>query len=117
MKQVDSEPFDLTRLAEDLERVSPSDYLTAALDPDRPYAGQSHTDNGVRGQTVVSGLTFRDLKDCFIVGAFHSSGLLPEEYPKTIFELSWESIDPIAVWQNMSCEIERRMGIYPNIPK
>ena len=26
-------------------------------------------------------------------------------------------IDPIAVFQNFSCEIERLMGIFPNVPK
>ncbi len=28
-----------------------------------------------------------------------------------------DDIDPLAVMQNMSCEMERRMGIYPNVPK
>ena len=109
------EMIDPNELDDALERLSPSDYLTALLDHDRPYDGQPHTDTGERGRKVVSGLTMRDLRDCYIVGCFQASGLMPSEYPKSLFELPWDEMDPIAVFQNMSCEIERRMGIFPNI--
>jgi hypothetical protein len=33
---------------------------------DRPYNGQPHTDTGVRGMTEIRGVTFRDMRDCFI---------------------------------------------------
>ena len=26
-------------------------------------------------------------------------------------------VDPIAVFQNFACEVEKLMGIYPNVPK
>lgn len=40
-----------------------SDYRN---DRERPYNGQPWTDDGIRGQTEVKGLTLRDIKDCFI---------------------------------------------------
>lgn len=100
----------------EIERICPSDYLSAALDPGRPYDGQPWTDTGERGKTLVQGLTFRDVRDCFVVGCFQASGLPVSEYPKSLYELPWDRMDPLAVFQNMSCEMERRMGIYPNVP-
>src|SRR3990167_2801417 len=106
----------LKKLEEEIERISPSDYLSTLVN-DRPYDGQPHTTTGERGKTEIKNVTFRDIRDCFIRGAFYSSGLKPEDYPKSIYDLDWNVIDPIAVWQNMSCEIEKKMGIYPNLPK
>jgi hypothetical protein len=67
------------------------------------------------------------VRDCFIKGALLSNGigqpLLYERAEKgcwvaeDIYKLNWEKIDPIAVAQNMSNEMEKMMGIYPNIPK
>lgn len=103
---------DLERI---IEEIDPSDLLQT-LDPSRPYSGQPHTDLGTRGRTVVEGLTFRDLRDCFVMACFHASGLPAEEYPRSLYNLPWDHMDPLAVFQNMACEIERRMGIYPNVP-
>lgn len=96
-------------------------------DRNRPYDGQPHTDNGERGKTEVKGLTFRDIRDCFIKGALLSNGveqpLLYERAQENtwvaddIYKLNWNNMDPIAVAQNMSCEMEKMMGIYPNVPK
>ena len=96
----------------------------------RPYNGQSHTDTGVRGQTKISEITFRDLRDCFIRACFLCSGdqnsAKYEEAnkgeeaklcEKDVYELDFNKIDIIALSQNMSCEIEKLMGIYPNISK
>ena len=99
-----------------IENLNDPTYLST-LDRNRPYDGQSWTDAGERGKQVISGITMRDLRDCFIMACFHSSGLLPEEYPRTIYELPWEDIDPMAVSQNLVCGIERYMGIFPNIPR
>lgn len=33
-----------------------------------------------------------------------------------VYKLDWDKIDPIAICQNLTCEIEKMMGIYPNIP-
>lgn len=35
---------------------------------DRPYSGQRHTCLGQRGQQEVSGVTMRDIYDCFVRG-------------------------------------------------
>ena len=103
-------------LAGRIKRVGGGFYLDAIIDPQRAYDGQPHTHCGERGRTIIEGLTMRDLVDCYVVGCYESSGLASEEYPESIFELPWDQIDPMAVAQNMLCEIERRMGIFPNVP-
>lgn len=99
---------------------------------DRPYNGQPHTDTGERGRTEVKGITFRDLRDCYVrayclaMGAAHQDNMpfyneaekgenavLCEE---DIYKLKGEP-DQMAVCQNFCCEVERIMGIYPNVPK
>lgn len=87
-----------------------------ALDRTRPYTGQPHTDHGERGKQLVTGLTMRDIYDCFIIGCFHASGLPPSEYPAEAWDLPWGEMDIAAVGQSMGCEIEKRMRVYPNIP-
>ena len=90
---------------------------------DRPYDGQPQTSFGERGKTIVEGLTFRDLMDCFISGVLRSCDQ-PELqkiadcaiYEK-MYETNIENVDPGAIWQNMACQIEKMMGIYPNVPK
>lgn len=92
------------------------------LDPKRPYNGQPHTDQGVRGQTEVRGLTMRDVMDCFVIGWLRANGKgsLVEAADFTYNDIYLHGgecdIDPLAAMQNMSCEMERRMGIYPNVP-
>jgi len=99
----------------------------------RPYLGQSWTDSGKRGQEEIKGITFRDLRDCYIRAVFLSTGRpaeiahLYDEADKgdeanlssnDIFGIPqdvWNGLDPIAVAQNLSCEIEKIMGIFPNI--
>lgn len=98
-----------------LEALSPSDWYSATR-RDRPYSGQPHTDHGRRGETLVKGLTFRDVRDCFILGCFLASGLSKDEWPQSAYDLPWDDMDIVAVAQNMSCEMERRMGIFPNVP-
>ena len=95
----------------------------------RPYFGQPQTDNGTRGKTEVHGVTFRDIKDAFIMAAFDAGN---DQDPtgknfdsertgrvsfNDIHKLDLNRIDPIAWQQNMSCRIEKMMGIFPNIPK
>ena len=102
---------------------------------DRPYNGQPHTDTGERGKTEIKGITFRDLRDCFIRAIFLSTGAetisgkdmrpLYEEACKgedavlcenDLYGWDLNQLDPIAVAQNLSCEVERVMGIFPNVP-
>lgn len=93
----------------------------------RPYDGQSHTDLGTRGKTEVKGITFRDLRDCYIRAIALSSGpgQLFHEAEKgeranisdnDIYAINWDDMDPIAIQQNMTCEVEKLMGIFPNVP-
>lgn len=97
---------------------------------DRPYLGQSNTASGVRGMTEICGITFRDLRDCYVRAvlrsAYHLVPALYEEATKgpdavlcenDLFGFNLDKLDPIAIMQNLSCEVERIMGIYPNIPK
>lgn len=102
---------------------------------DRPYNGQPHTDTGERGKTEIKGITFRDLRDCFIRAILLSTGAetisgkdmrpLYEEACKgedavlcenDLYGWDLNQLDPIAVAQNLSCEVERIMGIFPNVP-
>lgn len=106
---------------------------------ERPYNGQPHTITGVRGSTEIKGVTFRDLRDSFIRAyilshQYYKNGTLEKVQPnaalcdeakKGEFSALCEddlyqligNIDPIAFCQNLSIEVEKTMGIYPNIPK
>ncbi len=86
-----------------------------ALVGDRPFDGQAHTDQGERGRQEVKGVSYRDLRDAYVIACFQASGLEPKDYPKTIYELPWDQMDPGAVASNMVCEVERRQGVYPNV--
>lgn len=99
---------------------------------DRPYNGQPHTDTGIRGATEVKGVTFRDLRDCYIrawclsMGAEHqdnmpyyneaSKGENAALCENDVYALKGGA-DRMAVFQNFACEVEKLMGIYPNVPK
>jgi len=95
----------------------------------RPYSGQPHTDTGQRGATEVKGVTFRDLRDCYIRAFMLASHHInPTRYSQALkgedallcendlYGWDLNQIDPIAVFQNFSCEVEKLMGIYPNVP-
>lgn len=111
------EGMNIEELGDIFEKLDPSDYITAKMDRNRPYDGQPHTDTGERGKEIIKGLTMRDVRDCFVVGCFEASGLPPSKYPSSLYELPWDEMDPLAVCQNMTCEIERKMGIFPNIER
>lgn len=106
--------------------------IAKALGSSYATEGQPHTDTGERGRTEVKGVTFRDLRDCYVrayclaMGAAHPNNMpYYDEAMKgenavlceqDIYSLKGEP-DPIAVFQNFSCEVEKLMGIYPNVPK
>ena len=102
-------------IAFELEIISPSDYRSA-LDRERPYSGQPQTDTGERGKTELKGITMRDVRDCFIIAAFEAAGV-EESKRGSIYELDLNDLDPLAWEQNLACHLERRMGIYPNVPE
>lgn len=98
-----------------MEKAQPSS-LAARLDRERPYSGQAHTHDGERGRTPIQGLTYRDLMDCCFRGAYDASGLPPSEWPGDVYQLPWPDMDPVAVFQNICCWVERYQGIFPNVP-
>lgn len=107
-----------------------------SMQRDRPYTGQPHTHTGVRGAEEIKGITFRDLRDCFIravllsTGGFDIDGVpmraAYEEAAKgenavlcenDLYGFNLDKLDPAAISQNLACEVEKMMGIYPNVPK
>lgn len=107
------------------------------MERDRPYTGQPHTTIGIRGSMLVEGLTTRDLMDCYIRGVVLSypvtdeSGRdiqpnreLYEEAKKGQYALLNSNClyrlvgdpDPGAICQNMLCEVEKMMGVFPHLP-
>ena len=88
-----------------------------SMDRNRPYDGQPHTGLGKRGGTHVEGLTMRDVSDC-IVKAFLECGGIYRENPiwDDVYSIE-EDLDYIAVAQCALCNIEKMMGIYPNVPE
>ena len=100
-----------------------SDYRN---DRARPYNGQPHTDHGERGKTEVRGLTMRDVQDCFIKAWLMatSRGNIVES-GKWRYQMVFDPVfeedgrpfdpDPLAIGQCLTCEIEKMMGIFPNV--
>jgi len=91
-------------------------------DRDRPYNGQSWTDQGERGKQEVKGLTMRDICDCYVKAVLLSNGD-NEQYRKAeagtwryqdVYEINFAEVDPLAIQHNLTCEIEKMMGIFPN---
>ena len=110
-----------------------------SMDRTRPYNGQPHTMTGTRGATEIKGITFRDLRDAFIRAYimshnYYQPGTIKLEQPNAalideagkgdkaaicendLYGLV-NGIDPMAVAQNLGLELEKLMGIYPNVPE
>ena len=98
----------------------------------RPYNGQPQTVTGQRGATEVMGVTFRDLRDCYIRARCLAMGAnCAENMPRYNEALKGENaalcendvyalkgdVDEMAVLQCFCCEVEKLMGIYPNVHK
>lgn len=37
--------------------------------------------------------------------------------PQDVYKIDFTKIDPLAIASNLTCAIEKMMGIYPNVPK
>lgn len=96
----------------------------------RLYNGQLHTYKGLRGQQIVSGITIRDLSDCLLRSFFLCSGHInSDKYTEAckgeeaklcendLYGWDLDKIDPVALIQNFTCEVEKIMGIFPNLSK
>lgn len=99
-------------LSEILENLAPSGIFQ---DRHRPYNGQPHTDNGIRGMQQVQKITMRDICDCLRIAIWESCG--SPENAESIFDCDLSVCDPLALEQNLTCNIEKMMGIFPNVPK
>ena len=99
------------------------------MDRNRPYDGQPHTVTGTRGKQEISGVTMRDVVDCLIramVACTDPDSEIGRDLRRkkesgslvwdNIHEADLSQINPIAVAQNLTCEIEMLMGIFPNVP-
>lgn len=73
---------------------------------ERPYLGQPHTGWGERGRTKVEGLTMRDIGDCIARG-----------FAEAVRENDKWTFNETCVVQNAMCNIEKMMGIFPNVGK
>lgn len=122
--------FKTMRYVGKLKSWVPGAVIEAPSEPpsprDRPYNGQSHTDTGIRGQTFVEGLTMRDITDCYKRAVALSAGhVAPDAYQEAdeggldfdLYSIDISQLDPGAISQNLTCEIERMMGIFPNLPE
>ena len=96
------------------------------IDSERPFDGQYHTFFGERGKTEIERIRFRDLADCIATAFVRvcdqddsvEDCLENRAYPYSrLFSLETAGIDPIAFIQVVSCEVEKAMGVFPNIPK
>ncbi len=93
----------------------------APLDRNRPYTDQQPK----RDQHLVSGLTMRDIHDCMVRGfLLASSHVNPEGYRKAeentcchndLYGWDTSEVSPGAAIRNGVCEIEKMMGIFPNL--
>ncbi len=97
---------------------------------DRPFTGQPQTYDGERGKTEVKGIRFRDLADCCArayVRACEMPDELSDELNKRaddgtlnyndLYRIDDPGMDPVALIQNIIVEVEKQMGIYPNVPR
>jgi len=102
-------------------------------DRNRPFTGQPQTENGERGKTEIKGIRFRDLADCIVRALVNSAALdLKDEdfrqelYRRAedrtlnyndLYKLDLSKMDPMALIQSVNCEVEKMMGIFPNVLK
>lgn len=110
------------------------------FDRSRPYLGQSHTHAGERGTLPLiiddeatdigpgHYITIRDIADAVLIGILQAKNREGPSGDTSDIELItsgvelWTELskdpdfDPVAASQNAVCEIEKRLGIYPNTP-
>jgi hypothetical protein len=97
------------------------------LNGERPFRGQPHTFEGRRGATELAHLRVRDVHDCIALALLRlygrsdafidGGGATWNDVDDAAGEAArpFESMDMMAFAQAVCCELERRMGIYPNV--
>ncbi|TXH46163.1 MAG: hypothetical protein E6Q97_30130 [Desulfurellales bacterium] len=116
---------DLDPLADTLSRalgdIEGASYFR--WDRDRPYNGQPWTVFGESGKTIISGLTERDIADCFVRGLMDCMGVDQPELRDIADRAVWGNmydvrdlnrVDPGAWVQNALIRMEEMMGIRPD---
>jgi hypothetical protein len=73
---------------------------------------QDHTFPGKRGDTLVEGVTYRDVYEAVQVGINRAAG---ESDDNDVFNINMDDLDPVAIAQNTCVNVEQRQGIYPNV--
>lgn len=81
-------------------------------DRNRNYNGQPHTNEGIRGSTEVKSITMRDLTDCLRIALYESCG--SPNGITSVYDLDISKCDPVTIEQNLTCNVEKFMGVYPN---
>ena len=105
----------------------------------RPFDGQRHTDAGARGMVELvlddpvndivrrsdreyapRAINLRDIHDAVLIGMCWAYGVDPESLKDlndlySRLDFNGSSFDPVAAAQNATVEIEKRLGIYPNV--
>lgn len=127
MKFTAPDGTEIESLEEVLEHAFPDQYQRG-MRRNRPYEGQQPK----RAKEEIKGITMRDLTDALVRACCLSAGGGLSEKGDQLYEqacrgeeallcqidlydLPWDEIDIIAVAQNLGCEVERLMGIYPNV--
>jgi len=98
-----------------------SPIYTLYMNPTRPYSGRIFSFSSNRGKASLEGITIRDVRDCFIRGLLQASGnnglhKLADHGKNSIlntgdiYAVPLDEVDPMAVFQNMACEIEKLIG-------
>lgn len=89
------------------------------LDPNRPFLGQQHTYTGERGKQVLHTVRMRDVHDLVLKHIAHACGddRDPDEIIlDDLYKYDLNQIDPLGLVIELCSDIERMMGIYPNVP-
>ena len=83
------------------------DYGDVTIDHNPSYKGAPHTFSGSRGDYFLHGIRLSDIFQAVSIALKRSS--------RDEAEFNSLPIDPEAVAQNLCVEVEKLMGIYPNI--
>jgi hypothetical protein len=88
-------------------------------DRSRPFDKAPQTFIGERGKQEVNGVTVRDVADCVAKAWLDSTGHhgKPDPTYADIYLAPVFRPDPMAIVQNACVELEKRMGIFPNVPR
>ena len=88
------------------------------LDPNRPFTGQPNSLAGERGNQLLYNIRMRDIQDLILKHIAHMCADDRNDNEITIddiYKYDLNDIDPLGLVVEVCCDIERMMGIYPNL--